>query len=81
MKNSSKLADKKSGKNTPKITKKKMIHTTWRQDSRTKISYIDRIKCLQGVKTNTTSSHTLEDWRDLSLSLLSLYHEAHPHLL
>jgi hypothetical protein len=47
-----------------------MIHTTWRQDSRTKINYIERIKCLQGVETVTTSSHFLEDWRDLSLSLL-----------
>jgi hypothetical protein len=54
MKNSSKLADKKSGKNTPKITKKKMIHTTWRQDSRTKISYINRIKCLQGMNQRKT---------------------------
>jgi hypothetical protein len=26
---------------------------------------------VQGVKNTTTSSHSLEDWRDLSLSLLS----------
>jgi hypothetical protein len=62
---------KKIGKNSPKITKRKMIHTTWRRDARIKISYIDRIKRLQGVKTTTTSSHSLEDWRDLSISLLS----------
>jgi hypothetical protein len=30
-----------------------------------------QIKSLQGVKTTTTSSHSLKDWRDLSLSLLS----------
>jgi hypothetical protein len=36
-----------------------MIHTTWRRDSRTKISYIERIKHLQGVETTTTSSHSL----------------------
>jgi hypothetical protein len=37
-----------------------------------KHSYIlMRIKNLQGVKTITTSSHSLKDWRDLSLSLLS----------
>jgi hypothetical protein len=30
-----------------------------------------QIKGLQGVKTITTSSHSLEDWRDLSLSLLT----------
>jgi hypothetical protein len=59
------------GKILWKSQKRKMIHTTWRQDSHTKISYIERIKCLQGVKTDTTSSHSLEDWRDLSLSLLS----------
>jgi hypothetical protein len=67
----SKFADEKTGENTLKITKRKMIHITWRPDSRTKISYIDRIKCLQGMETTTTSSHSLEDWRDLSLSLLS----------
>jgi hypothetical protein len=75
--------DEKSGKNTPKITKRKIIHTTWRRDSRTKISYIERIKHLQGVEIATTSSHSLEDWRDLSLSLISsplLHHEAHPPL-
>jgi hypothetical protein len=54
-----------------KSRKRKMIHTTLRRDSRTKIGYIDRIKHLQGVKTITASSHSLEDWRDLSLSLLS----------
>jgi hypothetical protein len=48
-----------------------MIHITWRRDSRIKISYIERIKCLQGVEIATTSSHSLEDWRDLSLYLLS----------
>jgi hypothetical protein len=63
--------DEKSGENTLKITKKKMFHTTWKQDSRTKIIYIDRIQRLQGVKTTTTSSHSLEDWRNLSLSLIS----------
>jgi hypothetical protein len=30
-----------------------------------------RLESLQGVKTVTTSSHSLKDWRDLSLSLLS----------
>jgi hypothetical protein len=30
-----------------------------------------RIKGLQGKETTTTSSHSLEDWRDLSLSLIS----------
>jgi hypothetical protein len=30
-----------------------------------------QIKGLQGVKTTTTSFHSLEDWRDLLLSLLS----------
>jgi hypothetical protein len=42
-----------------------------------------QIKSLQGVETITTSSNSLEDWRDLSLSLLScplLQHEAHSHL-
>jgi hypothetical protein len=55
--------------------KRKMIH---RRDSCTKISYIERIKCLQGVETATTSTHSLEDWRDLSLSLLS-YTMKHTH--
>jgi hypothetical protein len=30
-----------------------------------------QIKNLQGVKTVTISSHSLEDWKDLSLSLIS----------
>jgi hypothetical protein len=29
-----------------------------------------QIKSLQGVETAITSFHSLEDWRDLSLSLL-----------
>jgi hypothetical protein len=62
---------KNQAKILQKSQKTKMIHTTWRQDSCTKISYIERIKCLQGMETATTSSHSLEDWRDLSLSLLS----------
>jgi hypothetical protein len=69
--NSSKLTDEKSSENTLKNRKRKMIHTTWKRDSRTKISYIERIKHLQGVETTTISSHSLEDWRDLSFSLLS----------
>jgi hypothetical protein len=70
-KNSSRSVDEKLGKNTSKTQKRKMIHTTLRQDSRTKIGYIEIIKCLQGMETGTTPSHYLEDWRDLSLSLLS----------
>jgi hypothetical protein len=35
------------------------------------IDVLMKIKSLQGVETATISSHTLEDWRDLSLSLLS----------
>jgi hypothetical protein len=62
--------DAKLGKNTPKSQKRKMIHTTWRQDSRTNINYIERIKHLNGVETTTLSSHSLEHWRDLSLSLI-----------
>jgi hypothetical protein len=65
----SKLTDEKSGKNTLKMIKEKMTHTTWRRDSRAKISYIERIKHLQGVEIATTFSHSLEDWRDLSLAL------------
>jgi hypothetical protein len=30
-----------------------------------------QVKSLQGVEIATTSSHSMEDWRDLSLSLLS----------
>jgi hypothetical protein len=63
--------DEKSYENTPKSQKRKTIHTTWRRDSRTKIRYIERIKCLQGVETGTTSSHSLDDLRDLSFSLFS----------
>jgi hypothetical protein len=62
---------KNQAKILQKSRKRKMIHKIWRQDSRTKISYIERIKHLQDVETITTSSHTLEDWRDPSLSLLS----------
>jgi hypothetical protein len=54
-----------------KSQKRKMIRSTWRRDSRTKIGYIERIKCLENVVTSTISSHSLEDWRDLSLSILS----------
>jgi hypothetical protein len=60
--------DEKSGENT-----------TWRLDSSTKISYIERIKHLQGVETATISSHSLEDWRDLSLSHLLSYTMKHTH--
>jgi hypothetical protein len=41
-----------------KSQKRKTSHTTWRQDSCTKISYINGIKHLQGVETTTTSSVT-----------------------
>jgi hypothetical protein len=44
-----------------KSQKRKINHTTLRRDSRTKISYIDRIKCPQGVETTTLSFHSLED--------------------
>jgi hypothetical protein len=37
------------------------------------------IKRLHGVETITTSSHSLEDWRDLSLSLLSSHTMKHTH--
>jgi hypothetical protein len=70
--------DEKSGKNTPKVTKREMIHITWRRDSCTKIRYIERIKYLQGVKIIKTFSNSLEDWRDLSLSRLS-YTMKHIH--
>jgi hypothetical protein len=70
-KNSSKLMNEKSVKNTIKIMKKKNDPYNMRWDSRIKISYIERIKHLQGGEITTTSSHSLEDWRDLLHFLLS----------
>jgi hypothetical protein len=57
-KNSSKLVDENRAKILQKSQKGKMIH---RRDLCTKISYIERIKRLQGVKTITTSTHSLKD--------------------
>jgi hypothetical protein len=56
---------KNQAKILQKSQKRKMIHTTWRRDSRRRISYIDE------NQMSTTYSHSLEDWRDFSLSLLS----------
>jgi hypothetical protein len=47
---------KNKAKILQKSRRRKMIHTTWIRESCTKISYIERIKHLQGVKTATTSS-------------------------
>jgi hypothetical protein len=38
-----------------------------------------RIKSLQGVETTQTSSHSLEDWGDLSLLSSLLYDMKHTH--
>jgi hypothetical protein len=58
-----------------------MFHTTWRRDSRKKISYIERIKCQQGVETTTTSFHSLMIGGICHFFSSSLLHyEAHPHL-
>jgi hypothetical protein len=40
-----------------------------------------RIKSLQGVKITQTSSHSLEDWGDLSLLSSLLYDMRHTHTL
>jgi hypothetical protein len=42
------------------------------------INVLMQIKSLHGVETATISSHSLEDWRDLSLSLIS-YTKKHTH--
>jgi hypothetical protein len=64
---------KNQAKILQKSQKRKIIHTNWRRDSHIKISYIERIKCIQGMEIATTSFHSLENWRDLSLSLLSSF--------
>jgi hypothetical protein len=61
---------KNQAKILQKSQKRKMINTTWRRDSRIKIGYIERIIYLQDVETSTTSSHSLEDFRNLSHSLI-----------
>jgi hypothetical protein len=61
---------KNQAKILQKSQKRKMINTTWRRYSRIKIGYIERIIYLQDVEASTTSSHSLEDFRDLSRSLI-----------
>jgi hypothetical protein len=56
----------------PKITKKEKHDSTRKVMIHSKsIAILIQIKSLQDVKTGTTSSHSLEDWRDLSHPLLT----------
>ena len=45
------------------------------------IAIMIQIKILQGVETTQTSSHSLEDWGDLSLLSSLLYDMKHTHAL
>jgi hypothetical protein len=70
-KNNSNHEIENQAKNTPKITKMKILQHNIGDDLTKKHGYIDANQELQGAETTTTSSHSLDDWRDLSLSLLS----------
>jgi hypothetical protein len=69
-KNSSNHEIKNQAKNTLKITKMKTLQHNIGDDLTQSTAILMQIKSLQGGKTATTSSHSLEDWRDLSLSLI-----------
>jgi hypothetical protein len=43
------------------------------------IAIMIQIKSLQGVETTQTSSHSLEDWADLSLFSSLIYDMKHIH--
>jgi hypothetical protein len=72
MKNSSNDEIKNRAKNTSKNHEnEKHCNTRYEMTLLKHTNVLMQIKSLQGVETATTSSHSLEDWRDLSLSLLS----------
>jgi hypothetical protein len=61
------MKSKIEAKIPPKITKMKKVQLIGRQDSIQSTAIMKQIKYLQGAKTTRTSSHSLEDWGDLSL--------------
>jgi hypothetical protein len=73
-------SEKSGQKYLQKSQKWKTLQLKIGDDSIQNDSYIDVNQEFTRCETTRTSSHSLEDWRDLSLLRSSLGHEAHPNL-